>query len=160
PDWSKQYPDRTELLEYIRNVAKKYDLFENVKFQHRVNTLRWDEGEGKWHVTVLNMNTELERTLKFDVNISSRSFKSSKLPAQFENFKGPKLHTANWNSEVNLENKVVAVIGTGASALQVIPEIVDKVKELIVYQRRPPWIIPKDQFEYPTWLQQAFQKVP
>ncbi|ODM89404.1 Baeyer-Villiger monooxygenase [Orchesella cincta] len=134
--WSKQYPDRTELLEYIRNVAKKYDLFEKVKFQHRVNTLRWDEGEGKWHVTVLNMNTELERTLKFDIVISAVGvLRVPNYPAQFENFKGPKLHTANWNSEVNLENKVVAVIGTGASALQVIPEIVDKVKELIVYQR-------------------------
>ncbi|ODM97467.1 Baeyer-Villiger monooxygenase [Orchesella cincta] len=161
PNWSKQYPDQKEILEYIRNVATKHDLLENVRLQHRVNNLRWDEGEGKWHVTFLNMNTGLEMTLKFDIVISAVGvLRVPNYPAQFENFKGPKLHTANWNSEINLEDKIVAIVGTGASALQVIPEIVDKVKELIVYQRRPAWIFPKDQFEYSTWLQQAFEKVP
>ncbi|CAL8112523.1 unnamed protein product [Orchesella dallaii] len=84
----------------------------------------------------------------------------SNYPVQFDDFKGPKFHTAEWNSEVDLDGKVVAVVGSGASAVQVIPKIVDNVKELIVYQRSPAWIFPRIQFEYPEWTRKTFEKVP
>jgi len=121
--------------------------------------------EGKWNASVLNLVGGSELTLQFDIVYVFNSIilfnaittipiiyyleshvspnrisavgvtRTPDFPAQFEPFKGVKMHTAKWNPDVDLENKTVAIVGTGASAVQVIPEIVDKVKELIVYQR-------------------------
>ncbi|CAL8112505.1 unnamed protein product [Orchesella dallaii] len=87
----------------------KYGIYNNTKFQHRVSPLKWDAIVRKWNVTVLNKKTGLESKLKFDIVISAVGvLRMPNYPAQFEDFKGPKFHTAEWNSEVNQDDKIKA----------------------------------------------------
>ena len=75
-------------------------------------------------------------------------------------FKGPAFHSAEWDHSVDLIGKRVAVIGTGASAIQIVPEIVKDVSELQLYQRTPPWVVPRPNKPFPRWLKTAFAYVP
>lgn len=70
------------------------------------------------------------------------------------------MHTAEWNNEIDLKNKKVAIIGSGASAVQVIPSIVDKVDTLHCYQRKPPYILPRLQFTFPDFIKKLFFYLP
>lgn len=70
------------------------------------------------------------------------------------------MHTAEWNHEIDLENKKVAVIGSGASAVQVIPSIVDSVDTLHCYQRKPPYVLPRIQFTFPSFIKTIFKYIP
>lgn len=81
-------------------------------------------------------------------------------PEEFRSFKGELLHSAEWDSNADLRGKRVGVVGTGASAIQVVPAIVDQVETLTVFQRRAPYIMPKLQFEYPDVAKWAFDNVP
>lgn len=81
-------------------------------------------------------------------------------PKEYSNFKGPIIHSAEWNSKIDLEGKTVGIIGAGASAIQIIPEIAKVVKELHVYQRKAPYVNPRVQFEYPKLIQTIFNYFP
>lgn len=82
------------------------------------------------------------------------------IPNKFTTFTGPIMHTAEWNNEIDLKNKKVAVIGSGASAVQVIPSIVDSVNSLHCYQRKPPYILPRFQFNFPNFIKNLFLYFP
>lgn len=82
------------------------------------------------------------------------------IPENFESFKGPIFHSARWDASIDLEDKVVAVIGSGASAIQIIPKIAPKVKELHCYQRQPGWIFPKINWKFPTFIKWIFAYFP
>ena len=80
--------------------------------------------------------------------------------AGMETFKGPVFHTAQWRDDVDLSGKRVAIIGSAASAVQVVPAIVDKVAHLDLYQRTPNWVMPRMSYAYPKWLKGVFAKAP
>lgn len=82
------------------------------------------------------------------------------IPDVFKSFTGPMMHTGEWDHEIELTNKKVAVIGTGASAIQVIPNIVDDVDSLHCYQRQPPYVLPRVQFTFPDIVKTIFFYVP
>lgn len=82
------------------------------------------------------------------------------IPEEFKTFKGQIIHTATWDSTVELENKVVGVIGSGASAIQIVPALAEKVKELHSYQRKPSWILPKNQVNISKCVQWMFRNIP
>ncbi|ODM93451.1 Baeyer-Villiger monooxygenase [Orchesella cincta] len=161
PYWSKTYSGQEEILEYLRNVAKKYEIYPNIKFQHRVTSTEWDDKISKWHVTVLDKTSDREETHVFDILISSiGGLRVPNYPQQFEAFEGSKMHSAVWDSSIELKDKVVAIVGSGASAVQIIPEIADKVKKLLVYQRNAAWVVPKMQFPFSSYTKWAFANVP
>jgi len=100
PNWSKSYSGQEEIWEYLRNVAKKYDIYPNIKFHHRVTSTEWDEKVNKWHIKVLNIKSNKEETHIFDILISSiGGLRVPNYPPQFDAFEGPKMHSAEWEVE-------------------------------------------------------------
>ncbi|OXA47564.1 baeyer-Villiger monooxygenase [Folsomia candida] len=161
PDWSWAYSPQQEIWRYLQRVAKKHDLYKNMKFSHKVNKVAWDETINKWRLVVTNTVTNDKAELIFDLIISGiGGLRVPHTPEEFKAFTGTRIHSAEWDTSVKLEDKTVAVIGSGASAVQIIPNIVKKVKKLIVYQRHPAWVLPRMQFQVPDWLKWAFASVP
>ncbi|KAJ6640762.1 Baeyer-Villiger monooxygenase, partial [Pseudolycoriella hygida] len=134
-----------------------------MKFEHEVKRVSWNEELGQWILQYVNLsvpNME-EQTQIFDIIINAPgALRIPLIPDQFEAFKGPTIHTAEWNHEIELKNKKVAVIGSGASAVQVIPSIVDSVETLHCYQRKPPYILPRAQCSFPGSVKFIFRHFP
>jgi 4-hydroxyacetophenone monooxygenase len=143
-DWSRYFAKRDELNAYLRGLADEYDVERNVRFRTEVMSARWDEEKQLWEVEVEGADGERE-TLSANAIISGVGFLNRpsvpNLPG-LDSFEGPKFHTARWDHQVSLEGKRVAVIGTGASAMQAVPNIVDEAARVLVFQRSPQWGIP------------------
>lgn len=152
PDWSRVYAPQAEILAYLQRVARKYAL--HIRFGQEVTRASWQGTH--WHVETktgvfgarfLFMGTGgLERP--HDPEIEG-----------LEAFAGPKMHSARWNSRVNLKNKRVAVIGSAASAVQIVPEIAKEASQLLVFQRTPNWVVPRHDRSY-TALEKALFRIP
>jgi cation diffusion facilitator CzcD-associated flavoprotein CzcO len=150
--WKERFSGQPENLRYLNHVADKFDLGKYMQFNCRVVACDWDERARLWRLTVRDERTGAdERVLTCRFMIMTLGLLSQptlpRLPGK-ETFKGPSFHTYYWPQEgVELAGKKVAVIGTGATAIQVIGEIADKVGQLTVFQRRPNWSAPLNNSE-------------
>jgi cation diffusion facilitator CzcD-associated flavoprotein CzcO len=139
PEWSRTYPLQPELKRYLRQCTERYGVRDHIRLRCEVTSADWDDHAGVWRI-----ETEQGR---FTVNllIAAPGFLSEPatpvLPG-VEDFEGATFHTARWNHDHDLNGRRVAVIGTGASAIQVVPRIQPIVEHLDVYQRTPPWVMP------------------
>jgi 4-hydroxyacetophenone monooxygenase len=143
-DWPYHYSTQDVLLSYFQRIADKYDLRRNIRFETQVTEARFDEKTSKWHVAITDKNGATQ-TIVADAVISAvGQLNQPKLPDidGVGSFKGPAFHSAHWRHDVDLKGKNVAVIGTGASAFQFVPEIAPLARELKVFQRTPPWLGP------------------
>jgi cation diffusion facilitator CzcD-associated flavoprotein CzcO len=140
-DWSRLFAGQPEILDYLRDVARRRGLLDRIRFGQRVTGAQWSAAEARWEVTTAAGARCRARYLISAVG----PLHHPALPALpgAESFGGPAFHSAAWRHDVDLTDKRVAVIGTGASAIQFVPAIVDRVAALTVYQRTPPWILPK-----------------
>lgn len=132
------------LYDYFRRIAEKYKLREHIRFETTVVEARFDEKTSHWNLRVRDKSGR-EETLSANAVISAvGQLNQPKMPdiKGLDTFKGPAFHTARWRHDVDLAGKRVAVIGTGATAFQVIPEIAPKVEKLLVFQRSAPWLGP------------------
>jgi len=137
-DWSQMFAEQDELEEYTNFVIDKYKLRKKTFINTNVKKLEWLEDENKW---LVDTNTG---TFKSQFVINASGPLSTPFIPNFkgkDTFKGETFHTNNWNHNFDIKGKKVAVIGSGASAAQVVPAIVDEVKELNVFQRTPHWIM-------------------
>ncbi len=141
PDWSRLYAPGAELLDYARHCAEKYQVRSKIRFEHHVERCVYEESPNRWRLSLQGGDTLTCRYLVSATGI----FGDPKLPEipGLESFEGKVLHTARWDHEHDLSGERVAVIGTGATAVQLIPEIVDRVASLDIYQRTPIWLMPK-----------------
>jgi cation diffusion facilitator CzcD-associated flavoprotein CzcO len=158
PYWSRLFAPGTELNRYAHHVADKYDLRRYMRFDTAVAGACWDEAEAHWIIKCENGN-QLTATYLF----TATGFLSQpKIPDidGIDTFAGKIIHTTDWDASYDLTGKRAAVIGTGATAVQLIPELVDQVAELTVYQRTPIWVSPKPDARIPSLLQGVFAKVP
>ena len=139
PDWTRTYPLQAEIKDYLRRCAKRFGLLPHLRLGVEVIGARWDEGRGRWQVETSNGPISA-RVLVGAVG----GLSEARLPdiAGRETFAGASFHSAKRNHRVDLAGKRVAVIGTGASAIQIVPHIQPEVAELHVFQRTPPWILP------------------
>lgn len=139
--WSRTYAPGNELRAYADNCVDKYGLRPRIRFNTTVARAVFDDDENLWRVDLDSGET---LTARFLVNASG-VLTVPKLPEidGVDSFAGVTLHTARWDHTLDLTGKRVAVVGTGASAVQVIPEIAPKVKQLTVFQRTPIWCFPK-----------------
>lgn len=156
PHWSMRYSPGEEIWDYMKACAKKHDLYRSIQFGKTVTSIEHDGV--KWTVRFKDGTS-----IKADYVISGLGGLHEPSIPDFEGretFNGPSFHTAQWRHDVDLTGKRVAIIGSAASAVQVIPEIVDKVSHLDVYQRTPNWVVPRESYAYPKWLQAIFEKVP
>ncbi|MBS0410628.1 MAG: NAD(P)/FAD-dependent oxidoreductase [Proteobacteria bacterium] len=141
--WPQHFSTQPVLLDYFQNVAARYDLKKRIRFETEVVSLAFDEARGVWKATL--KTAKGEETLEADAVITAvGQLNRPRLPdiEGRDSFKGPAFHSARWDHGVDLTDKRVAVIGTGASAFQFVPEIVGKVAHLEVFQRTPPWCFP------------------
>jgi cation diffusion facilitator CzcD-associated flavoprotein CzcO len=158
PNWSRSFANQQEILAYLERSADKYGVRPHMRFRRKVASARFDEARGTWSVQTEDGRSYTARVLISASGTLSRP-SSPQIPG-LSAFRGPTFHTARWREDVGLEGKRVAVIGTGASAVQVIPTIVDKVSHLSVFQRTPGWVLPKLDLAYSAETRAKFAKRP
>lgn len=138
--WSHLFAKQTEILAYLEQVTKQFNLYDKIKFQHELISAKWNEAQQQW-VLETTQGTFLAQSVVFSTGpITEPSVPQIK---GIDTFAGEMFHSARWKHDYDLTGKRVAVIGTGASAIQFIPQIQPLVKELIVFQRTAPWVLPK-----------------
>jgi 4-hydroxyacetophenone monooxygenase len=147
-DWDEYYSQQRDLQAYFEHCATKYNVRDNIRFDTEVISARWSEELGRWEVCVRAKEAE-EETLAFNAIVSAvGQLNRPKQPAfpGLEDFEGVQMHSAEWRSDVSLEGRRVAVVGTGASALQLVPEVAKEAAHLVVFQRSPPWMAPNPRY--------------
>ena len=151
-DWSQYFALRGELHGYLEHVADEFDVRRRVRFGTEVLNARYDESLRRWDVTVRGKDGT-ESTLHADIVLSSVGiFNPPVVPRipGLDTFSGPAFHTARWPPDLDLAAKRVAIIGNGASAMQIAPEIRSTVESLTIFQRSPQWAAPFQQFRTPV----------
>ncbi len=158
PAWSRSFSPQPEIFEYLKGVADKYRLREKIRFGVELTGAHWDERERRWTATTKDGREFVAQFLVSGVG-GLHIPQVPELPG-IAGFKGQTWHSARWNHEYDLRGKRVAVVGTGASAVQFVPKIAPDVAELTLFQRTPPWIMPKPDHAMPRWAQTLFKRVP
>lgn len=146
PNWSRRFAPQPEILGYVQDVVARHRLEPLICSNTTVNSLRWDAAANRWQLTATDGR-------QFTATVVISGMGGLHIPAVPElpnrgSFSGTSFHSARWRHDVDLTGKRVAVIGTGASAVQFIPEIAPEVAQLTVFQRTPPWVLPRN--ERPT----------
>lgn len=157
-DWSRKFAPQREIYAYIRHCAEKYNVLPKVQLNTEVTAARFDEQQGVWFIS-----TKAGKTIAARILISACG--QLNRPAYprlkgLESFKGEVFHSATWNHDYDLTNKKVAVVGTGASAIQFVPEISKQVKSLTLFQRSAPYVIPKPDRSYGSLEHTLYEKLP
>ena len=147
--WSHRFSPQAELLDYFRAVADDLGLRDAIRFGTEVLAASWDAEASQWKVRV---DDGTERVVTADAVVSAvgqLNRPSYPAIAGRERFAGPSFHSARWDRAIELEGKRVAVIGTGASACQFVPELIGVAAHVDVYQRTPPWLAPSPGYRDP-----------
>ena len=155
-DWSKRYAEAPEIFDYIQDLIKEFNLKKYIQFNQEVVASRYHEDTLHWHID-LKSGQKIEA--QFMV-FASGPLHVPQIPQikGIEKFQGEVFHSAQWNHNYNLNDKNVASIGTGGSAIQYIPEIAEKVKNLYVLQRTAAWVIPRDERAYNALDKKLFSR--
>lgn len=158
PDWTQMWSGQPEILRYLQGLSDKYGLENHLHFGTECTGGYWDENELRWHVTTAGGDEYVAQFIVSGVG----ALHIPNVPALrgMDSFEGESFHSARWNHDVDLTGKKVAVVGTGASAVQFVPQIVDTVGELQLYQRSPAWVLPRRNFAIPRPVRALFRKVP
>lgn len=157
PDWSRTYPKQPELRDYLRRCAERFDVLDHVRLGCEVEAADWDEEAGVWRLQTAQGELAARTVVAAPGGLSEPS--TPRLPG-LESFGGTSFHTARWNHEHDLAGRRVAVIGTGASAIQVVPEIQPVVAHLDVFQRTPPWVVPHRDRPITDWERALYRRAP
>ena len=148
-DWTKYFALGDEIQNYFLRVADEFRLRENIRFDTRCERLTYDENRCKWTAQICSGEGKAE-TITADVVISAVGIlnvpKYPSIPG-LETFEGDSFHTARWPEGFTVEGKRVGIIGNGASAMQVVPAIADKVEKLTIFQRSKQWAAPFERFQ-------------
>lgn len=158
PYWSRLFAPGAELKRYAAHVADKYDVRRFMCFNTDVDGACWDDEVRRWQVALGGGDTLEAQFLVTATGLLSQP----RMPdiAGIESFAGRVLHTADWDDRYPLEQRRAAIIGTGSTGVQIIPELAGQVAELTVYQRTPVWVLPKIDIPFPPALQRFFAKAP
>lgn len=150
-DWPDQFCTHDVMLDYLRSFAKERALDEHIEFDTEVSALRWDETTAAWQVTSRGPRGESTRVFQAVVCAVGQLNRPRipDIPGRTD-FHGAAFHSAAWDHSVDLTAKRVAVIGTGASAFQIVPEIAGVAAEVVVFQRNPPWLRPTPSYHDPV----------
>jgi len=157
PNWTRSFSGQAEIQDYIVGVARRYGVHDKYVFGCEATSARWIDSAAQW---------EIETSMgRFTADVVVAAFGALCEPSLpdihgIDTFEGHIFHSARWNHEVDLTGKKVAVVGTGASAIQIVPAIAGKVAELQVYQRTAPWILPRLDRRYSALERLAHRHVP
>jgi cation diffusion facilitator CzcD-associated flavoprotein CzcO len=157
PRWSRRYAPQAEIQAYLEDVAHRHGVMERIRTSTEVQEARWDGERGRWVLQTSAGPHEADVLLTACGQLSVPTVPA--LPG-LDSFTGPAFHTARWRHDVDLAGRRVAVVGTGCSAIQVVPAIQPVVEQVDVYQRSPGWTIPKMDFAYSPRAQRLFERFP
>jgi cation diffusion facilitator CzcD-associated flavoprotein CzcO len=156
PDWSNTFSPQPEILDYLRDVARRFGVLPHIRFDTELEEAEWDEDE-VWRIETS------DGPLTADVLVLGPGPLSDPLVPELpdlESFEGTTFHSARWDHDHDLDGERVAVIGTGASAIQFVPEIQPRVDTLHVFQRTPPWVVPHPNRELTRVERAIYRRLP
>jgi cation diffusion facilitator CzcD-associated flavoprotein CzcO len=157
PDWSRTYATQPEILQYFEDCADRFGVRPHLRPGVRISAARWDEGARCWH-----LRDGEGGTYEADVVVSAIGTFTTPLVPEIdglESFAGPCFHSARWQHGHDLAGRV-AVIGTGASAAQIVPELAKRAQEVSVFQRTPQWILPRSDKPFTEEEKRRFARNP
>jgi len=182
PSWSRLFAPQQEIWDYLRMCARKYGVEEHIRYGCTVEHLDWDDGARRWNIATSRgagdgrgaghgrgggdtRDDGTERTEDYRARAVVAGAGALHLPSVpdipgAEKFGGPAFHSSQWDLSLDLEGKRVAVIGTGASAIQFIPGIAERAGHVDVFQRTPPWIQPRPDVPVPARVREVFAASP
>ena len=161
PDWSRAYATAPEILDYLKHCATKYGVDAHLRLGTRLDGARYEEGSGTWRITARTPTGIVQarcRSLVLAVGALHEPARPD--IAGLDDFAGPVVHTAAWDHSVAWQGKRVGVVGTGASAIQVVPQLAPLTSSLTVFQRTAPWLLPKDDPEFSAAAKRRFARWP
>jgi cation diffusion facilitator CzcD-associated flavoprotein CzcO len=158
PRWSRTYAPAEEIQQHLEKLAARHDLLRRTRFNTTVTGLEFDEDAGAWTAHTADGDAIRARTIV----AATGPLPDSSLPAirGLDSFTGHKIHSARWDADYDLRGKHVAVIGTGASGVQIVPELVKSAASVKVFQRTAGWVLPRPDFAVPKSVQTLFARVP
>lgn len=141
PDWSRKYAPQSEIWTYLKDCVAEHGLAPHIHFNRELRRASYSEQDARWML-------ECADGQRYDCQVLISAIGGLSRPAMpsipgLERFCGPAFHSSNWRHDVDLSGKTVGVIGTGASAIQFVPQIAPQAKKLVLFQRTPPWILPR-----------------
>lgn len=155
--WSHLFAKQPEILNYLEEVATEFDIRDKIKFNHELLNAKWNEQQSYWQLHT-SQGEYLAKTVVFSTGpITEASIPNIK---GLDSFTGEMFHSARWKHDVDLADKRIAVIGTGASAIQFVPQIQPLAKQLLVFQRTAPWVMPKPDFLLGDSAKRMIEKYP
>ncbi|HEY8769687.1 MAG TPA: NAD(P)/FAD-dependent oxidoreductase [Thermoleophilaceae bacterium] len=155
PRWTETYSKQPEIRAYLQRVADDFGLRPHVRFGHTVETAAWNEQEKLWEIQT-DKGTMRARVLVAGMGPLAEP-KVPELPG-LEDFEGAVFHSARWDHDWDPKGKRVASIGTGASAIQYVPELQPDVEQLHVFQRTPPWVFPHNNRPVKDWERRLYSR--
>ncbi|TQF02295.1 NAD(P)/FAD-dependent oxidoreductase [Kitasatospora acidiphila] len=140
PEWPRSFSGQADIRAYLERVTDTYGLRSHLRFNHEVVEARWESDEARWRVTTSQGQWTADAIVSATGPLSEPQI--PELPG-LADFPGKVFHSSQWDHDYDLAGKRVAVVGTGASAIQIVPSIQPKVGRLTVFQRTPAWVLPK-----------------
>ncbi len=158
PNWSRHYPTQPEILAYLKQCVDNFNIRSHIRFNSEVTTLQFDEPTGCWQVQTKDGRFITARHVVAAIGPLNRP----RLPTipGLETFQGNAFHSSQWDRTFDPKGRRTATIGTGASAIQFIPQIAKSAAQVTVFQRTPPWIIPRGDHPIPERRRRWFNKIP
>lgn len=158
PDWSHTFSGSSEILGYVESMVDEFGIGRFLRFNHNVSALTWDESSGTWSISCEDQPTIHARA----VIMASGPLANASLPAirGIETYEGHKIHSARWDHDYDFAGKKVAVVGTGASGVQIIPELVKQAESVKVFQRTPGWALPRVNLSTPRLTKKIYRQFP
>jgi cation diffusion facilitator CzcD-associated flavoprotein CzcO len=157
PNWSSTFSPQPEILDYLRDVAARFGVRPHIRFDTELESAEWDDAEARWSIQTS------QGPLSADVLITAQGPLSDPLIPDLpglDSFQGKTFHSARWDHDHELDGERVAVIGTGASAIQFVPRIQPLVGQLHVFQRTPPWVMPHPNRVMNEWEHRLYGRLP
>lgn len=157
PDWSRVFAPQEEIRRYLVDVAERHGVTSRCRFQHELQEASWSEADQLWHL----QTSQGPYTARFAI-MACGPMHEPILPdvPGLAAFPGQVFHSSQWRHDHDLRGRRVAVIGTGASAIQFVPTIQPQVGHMTVFQRTPQWILPKMDLGIPPWVRGLFARLP
>lgn len=157
-DWPDKYANQADILDYLKQCARTHGLEPHIRYSAEVAEARWDEAKSKWIVRTRDGQVFEAQSLVTATGQLSRP-SIPKLPG-LARFAGAAFHSAQWPHDCDLAGKRVAVVGTGASAIQIVPAVAQLASKLYLFQRSAAYVLPKPDKKYPRWQIALFKRVP
>jgi cation diffusion facilitator CzcD-associated flavoprotein CzcO len=158
PDWSRNFSPQPEILAYLERCVERYGLAPHIRFGRWIERAEWDDDAALWRLTDATGAQHTARVLVAGTG-PLREPTIPELPG-LDRFEGEVMHSARWNHDYDFSGKRVATVGTGASAIQFVPQLAERVESLHVFQRTPPWVLPKFDAAFPEAVRARFRAHP